>query len=160
VRDEDIEIFLREYGEQVVWPWHLAKPPGRDTIEAYLRSLKKTAPGKDGIPNRAWQQGGTAVAEYLTALLDAHLCKAERPLDINDCLFHFIPKDANASLEAQTAEIVFRHPSELRPLTLKKRGQQNCSWLCELVADTSDCQSCLPSPKGLCQRPPAVAKCS
>ena len=57
--------------------------------------------------------------DYLTALLDAHLCSVERPLDINEGIFHFIPKSANNTTESNAAEVVYRHPSELRPLTLK-----------------------------------------
>ena len=40
-------------------------------------------------------------------------------MDINDCLFHFIPKSSNNSGDESCGNIVFRHPSELRPLTLK-----------------------------------------
>ena len=122
----------------------LQKPPGRDTIEAYLRKLKPTAPGKDGVPNRAWQKGGTFCVEYLTALLDAHLCGIERPLDINEGAFHFIPKSANNTSESAAAEVVYRHPSELRPLTLKNGDNKiiaGCaSWCISTVISKSACK--------------------
>ena len=116
---EEIDEFLIEYKAEVDWPWHIAVPPGSQTVKAVVSSLKPTAPGRDGKPNKAWQQSGQHGIDYLVALLDAHLAKTERPADINEGLFLFPRKASSSNTDAQSGQVVFCHPTELRPLTLK-----------------------------------------
>jgi hypothetical protein len=51
-------------------------------------------------------------------LLDAFLCKDKLPEGINHLLFCFSPKPSGDA-GAQNADVVFKHPSETRPLSLK-----------------------------------------
>ena len=81
--------------------------------------MKNTAPGKDGIPNAAWTHSGVCGLNYSIQLFDAHAGGNPRPPDINDGLFVFIPKGEEKDDNMQAPGVVFRHPSETRPLTLK-----------------------------------------
>ena len=56
--------------------------------------------------------------EYLCSLMDAYLSKDDIPEGINDLLFCFAPKPSGGPTP-ENDDIVFKHPSETRPLSLK-----------------------------------------
>jgi hypothetical protein len=50
--------------------------------------------------------------------MDAFLCKEAIPKGLNHLLFCFPPKPSGSSV-TQNDDVVFKHPSETRPLALK-----------------------------------------
>jgi len=121
--DSDLDLsdcLLRTYLEHNQWDWSKLLHPNFQTVEFILLKLKSTAPGLDGITNMAWKHGGSAMARYILDLLDAFCEDGELPADINLGLMAFLDKAGEDPQHAISPEIIFRHPSETRPLTLKQ----------------------------------------
>ena len=62
--------------------------------------------------------------DYVTELYFIHTGGLERPRDINDQLMLFPPKGAALDDGVAAKGAVFRHPSELRPLSLKNADNE------------------------------------
>jgi len=114
-----VAAFLEQYCREVRWDWSLATPPTWKSIKRYLNKLANCAPGIDGIPNAAWQGGGEFVIAFILQLIDAHMGNLPTPTGINDGLFVFLPKGNVDNDSRQDKKVLYRHPTELRPLTLK-----------------------------------------
>ena len=56
----------------------MALPISHNLIEDYLKTQKNTAPGKDGIHNMAWKNGGQAMISYIAELYFNHTCGLPR----------------------------------------------------------------------------------
>jgi hypothetical protein len=121
--DTDMELtgkLLEEYLVCKQWSWDRLLHPSLEIVRYILSKLKSTAPGEDGISNMAWKHGGEHAARYIMALLDAFCEGSEVPDDINVGLMVFLKKGEDNPLNAVAPEIVFVHPTETRPLTLKQ----------------------------------------
>jgi hypothetical protein len=121
--ESDLDIagdLLKTYLEHKQWDWSKLIHPSLLIVELILSKLKTTAPGLDGITNMAWKHGGPAMARYILDLLDAFCEDGELPQDINLGLMAFLDKAGEDPLAASSANTIFRHPSETRPLTLKQ----------------------------------------
>ena len=117
---EAAQEVLGSYLQHKKWDWSKLIHPTLEIVEFVLEHLKSTAPGLDGISNMAWKFGGKFMAPYVLGLVDSFCEDEELPTDINDGLMVFIDKlKDETSLSAQP-KVVFRHPSETRPLTLKQ----------------------------------------
>ena len=71
-------------------------------------------------------------------------CNGENlPLDINDGLFVFLQKNDKDDDKSLSAEGIYRHPGDLRPLTLKNADNKCvagiCNWIIKPVVETAAC---------------------
>ena len=88
----EIRKFLRQYIKSVHWDWSLYSTPTRSTISANLQHPKDSAPGKDGVPHRAWACGGQFALEALNKLLISQLSGLPAYPDYNFSLWIFPPE--------------------------------------------------------------------
>jgi len=122
-KDTDLDVagcLLHTYLKHKHWDWSKLIHPNLQIVEFILSKLKSTAPGLDGITNMAWKHGGGAMARYILDLLDAFCENGELPDDINLGLMAFLDKAGEDPQHAVSPAVIFRHPSETRPLTLKQ----------------------------------------
>ena len=93
----------------------LAAPLTRESYRTYLQHVKRSCPGKDGLPYAAWRAGGEIALSVLHDCGTA-LCEGETPPSwFNDSLSVFIPKADPDKSEVQ----VVCTPKETRPLSLQ-----------------------------------------
>ena len=117
---EIAERLIQEYLQEVTWDWSLLQHPNLAMVQFIFSKLKTTAPGLDGIPNLAWKFGGDYLAQYILDLVDAFCSDEPLPADINLSLMAFLDKSGEAPVHAQAPGMIFRHPLETRPLSLKQ----------------------------------------
>ena len=119
----DVEVagrLIEEYLEYVKWDWALLQTPTLALVQYVMSKLKSTAPGLDGIPNMAWTFGGEYLAQYILDLIDAFCSDEVLPADINWSMMAFLDKSGEAPEHAQAPGMIFRHPLDTRPLSLKQ----------------------------------------
>jgi hypothetical protein len=118
--DQDAaDEFLADYGAVIHWDWGKATPPSRNSIRNFIRRLKNSAPGLDGLPYAAWANGGEASLDYIIALLNQMLAGRPSPSEVNFGLFVFIPKSQDGAQLVNGRMVVTTGATDLRPLTLK-----------------------------------------
>ena len=116
--DIDIaEEILRRYSSR--WDWSLASPPSRESILYFMSKLIDSAPGLDGAIYSCWTACSEAVIVYLCNLLNLFLCQGGLPEGLNDGVFVFPPKPSSSDPSPSPGNVVFKHPTETRPVTLK-----------------------------------------
>ena len=84
-----------------------------------LSRLKSSAPGMDGISNFALKSWGPGLAFYILELLEAFCEDLPLPLGINNGVMVFADKMPDERDQGIDSGVVFRHPSETRPVSLK-----------------------------------------
>ena len=90
-------------------------PPSSIDIHRFLRHVRHTAPGVDGIPYCAWLRAGPrawALLHQVGAWMSSGL---HLPLGFNDTLAIFIPKGS----EEDDDRAIVREPMSIRPIGLK-----------------------------------------
>ena len=102
----------------------------------------------DGISNMAWKFGGKVLARYILDLLDAFCEDLELPSDINGGLMVFIDKLKDESALAAQPKVVFRHPSETRPLTLKQGDNKHVAAVLNYCISPAICDGAIDSQRG------------
>ena len=80
---------------------------------------KTTRPGPDGIPYAAWDAIGEIGDKHIADLVDEHL--SGRPISdsFNNSDFAFLDKGGDEVDDDRSTGVIFRHPLDTRPLTLK-----------------------------------------
>ena len=101
------------------WDWSLALPPSRESILHFMTKLIDSAPGIDGAIYSCWTACSEAVIGYLCNLLNLFLSQSDLPEGLNDGVFVFPPKPSSSDPSPAPGNVVFKHPTETRPLTLK-----------------------------------------
>ena len=89
-------------------------------VRFLMRKLKSTAPGMDGICNAAWTFGGDALASYIMELLEAFCNNEALPDDVNLGYMAFLDKKPEGQVDRHAPNMIFRHPLDTRPSTLKQ----------------------------------------
>ena len=89
-------------------------------IEFLLSRLKSIAPGIDGISNPCWKYSGEFGCRYILDLLDAFCERDLLPPDIKLSLMVFLDKGGDSEVVASAKNVIFRHPLDTRPLSLKQ----------------------------------------
>ena len=102
--------------QEVGWDWSLMPHHNLAMVQYIIAALTTVAFGLDGIPNLC---------------LDASCSDEPLPSDINVGLTTLLDKTGEAPVRAQAPGMIFRHPLETRPLTLKRADNK-------LVAGTLD----------------------
>ena len=123
LRPTDLEIterLIADYISSVSWEWNLMLHPNIDMVRILMRKLKSTAPGMDGICNAAWTNGGDSLAFYIMELLEAFCGNEPLPADMNLDFMSVFDKKPEAQVDGHIPAMVFRHPLDTRPLTLKQ----------------------------------------
>ena len=99
--------------------WHISD----DTFAGLPTTCRRSAPGPDGIPYRAWACSSACL--HLTAAFRSWCNGSSLPSDFNESFLVFLPKpDKNAVQEPVTAtsmispSLVIRAPDDTRPLNL------------------------------------------
>eukprot|EP00972_Heterocapsa_arctica_P105421 15534606-Heterocapsa_arctica.AAC.1 len=91
------------------------QPPTSHDIFRYLRNVRNSAPGPDGIPYRAWLVAGPSAWKHLHEVA-SWCCSGQHMLsNFNSTLLIFTPKGD----EPDDAAGVVRSPENNRPLGLK-----------------------------------------
>ena len=123
VRPTDMEITERlivDCTSSVSWEWNLMLHPNIDMVRLLMSKLKSIAPGMDGICNAAWSHAGDQLAFYIMELLEAFRGNGILPEDRNVGFMAVLDKKPDAQSDGHTPAMVFRHPLDTRPLTLKQ----------------------------------------
>ena len=68
----------------------------------------------------AWTLGGEYLARYIVDLIDAFCSNQDLPADINWSMMAFIEESGEAPQHAKALGMIFRHPLDTRPLSLKQ----------------------------------------
>ena len=121
---EEANGLLSEYTTEVKWDWTHALRIDSKLVRAYLSKLRPSACGRDGIHKFAYKFGGEGAVQYIMELVDAHLGKRDRPDGINDGMFVFLIKGEEKDDNLQAPGVVYRHPNETRPLTIKNEDNK------------------------------------
>ena len=117
---EVAESLMQQYLNYVHWDCSPLQPLTSAMVQYVISRSKTTAPGLDGIPNLAWKFGGDYLAQYILDLIDAFCSDQTLPADTSWSMMIFIHKTGEALEHAQVPGIIFRHPLDTRPLSLKQ----------------------------------------
>lgn len=101
------------------WDWSKLQQFSIKLAEDFLKFLKSTAPGKDGIHNLRSKYGGKTVLVHMEKLFDTFMNGGKLPWDINGRLFTFLSKAEEDDDRTLSAEGIYRGPTDFRPLILK-----------------------------------------
>ena len=120
VEGECVSDVLCDYKRHKQWDWSEAEPPTYEGVKFYVQHLGDCMPGVDGIINAAFKYGTEHTVKYCYDLVWAHLNgkEDEIPDELNEGLFVF-PSKVDGTQGGASPDVLYVHPSETRPLTLK-----------------------------------------
>ena len=96
------------------------KQSNLEIVRLMLELSRTTALGLDGISNLACKFGGAHLAGYILDLVEAFCTDGQLPVDINLSYIAFSDKKPDAATETYMPDMIFRHPLDTRPLSLKQ----------------------------------------
>ena len=138
--EDVVNAFFIHY-DPSIWDWSKAVQFTQHLVEKYIASLRHIGTGMDGIHNFCSKSGNSECVRYIVRLFDAFTNGEPLPLDINDGLFVFLQKSDRDYDRSLSAEDIYGHPGNLRPLTLKNCDNQCvariCNWIVKPVVETS-----------------------
>ena len=114
-KDVDIDaahVYLREHAKP--WDFSCIREPTTADYRTFLRRVRHSAPGPDGLAYCFWHFAGHHAAETLF-LVDVSLKAGQRaPTSFNESIMVFPPKGDSPHDDAE----VIRSPSNVRPISL------------------------------------------
>ena len=84
-------------------------------------------------------------------MLDARFGNLPTPIGINDGLFVFLPKGEAENESRQNKQVLYRHPLELRPITLKVAENKIVAGVANYSINPVVCATALQDSKRICE---------